>query len=164
MTDLSFKNCYSLKWNFLGSSFPTVCLFPLDFTLSPMPNNNLIPKKDLIMGCKKVVFKSPQRLSQSASIFPLTSTESALPWELSFILFKGYFPSITGTKILPLPISCSHCPKCILVYIHEYQALIHLCLCFQNDVLYGTGTLVSGEETFQTSRDSCISEDLLPSF
>ena len=62
------------------------------------------------MGCKKVEFKSPQRLSQSASIFAVTSTESVsqlVPWELSFILFKGYFPSITGTKILPLPISNS---------------------------------------------------------
>lgn len=143
-------------------------LSSLDFTLSPMPNNNLIPKKDLIMGCKKVEFKSPQRLSQSASIFALTATESVsqlVPWELSFILFKGYFPSITGTKILPLPISCTHCPKCVFWSISMSTKLwIHLCpaskmMCSMEQGLWPWGRDSSKHPGILVSQS-----DLFPSF
>lgn len=90
MADLSYKKLLFIKVRFPAPSLPhCMPISSLHSTLSPMPNNNLIPKKQLIMGCKKVEFKSPQRLSQSASIFPLTSTEIAsqfVPWELSFSL------------------------------------------------------------------------------
>lgn len=138
-------------------------LSSLDFTLFPMPNNNLIPKKDLIIGCKKVAKVKPKCLN-----FPSHfnwKCFSACPMGVLIHSLKGYFPSITGTKILPLPISCIHCPKCVFWSISMNTKLwIHLCpaskmMCSMEQGLWPWGRDSSKHPGILVSQS-----DLFPSF
>ena len=70
MADLSYKKLLFIKVKFPVPSLPhCMPISSLHFTLSPMPNNNLIPKKQLIMGCKKLCLKVPKGQAKVPQFF-----------------------------------------------------------------------------------------------